>query len=50
EWEANNIRHVEAIVNNLDCVYTILKDIEKAKGKRLHTTTWHGSKPWTLYL
>lgn len=50
EWSVNNLNHVEAIVNNLDRAFTILKDIDKAKNKRLRDTTWSGSKPWTLYL
>ncbi|CAG8643767.1 6671_t:CDS:2, partial [Racocetra persica] len=50
EWSANNLNHVEAIVNNLDRAFTILKDIDKAKNKRLRDTTWSSSKPWTLYL
>ncbi|CAG8488132.1 15860_t:CDS:1, partial [Cetraspora pellucida] len=35
EWSANNLNYIEAIVNNLDHALTILKDIDKAKNKRL---------------
>lgn len=50
EFSANNLQHVEAIINNLDRAFTILSDIEKEKNKKLRGTTWRGSKPWTQYL
>ncbi|KAF0356993.1 ATP-dependent DNA helicase pif1 [Gigaspora margarita] len=50
EFSANNLQHVEAIINNLDRAFTILSDIEKEKNKKLRGTTWRGSKPWTIYL
>ncbi|CAG8707014.1 19215_t:CDS:2 [Cetraspora pellucida] len=31
---ANNLQHVEAVVNNLNCAFTIFSNIEKAKNQR----------------
>ncbi|CAG8445736.1 7597_t:CDS:2 [Cetraspora pellucida] len=47
---ANNLQHVEAVVNNLNRAFTILSDIEKAKNQRTRSTTWRESKPWTIFL
>ncbi|KAF0462176.1 hypothetical protein F8M41_000313 [Gigaspora margarita] len=36
---ANNLQHVEAIINNLNHTFTILSDIEKEKNKKLRGMT-----------
>ncbi|CAG8693711.1 2671_t:CDS:2 [Cetraspora pellucida] len=50
ELTNNNLQHVEAVVNNLGRVFTIINDIEIAKARRQRVSTWRGSKPWTLFL
>ncbi|CAG8754522.1 31831_t:CDS:1, partial [Racocetra persica] len=50
ELLANNLNHVMQVVNNMDKLFNILKDIEIAQNKRKCNPTWRGSTPWTLFL
>ncbi|CAG8454912.1 13995_t:CDS:2, partial [Cetraspora pellucida] len=46
ELIANNLQHVDAIINNLNNAFTILSDIEQSKSQRVQCTTWHGTSDW----
>ncbi|CAG8713598.1 9293_t:CDS:2 [Gigaspora margarita] len=50
ELSVNNLQHVENVVNNMKHTFTIIDDIEKSQNKRSCSTTWHGAKPWTMFL
>ncbi|CAG8746654.1 21501_t:CDS:2 [Cetraspora pellucida] len=50
ELLANNLNHVTQVVNNIDKLFNMLKDIEIAQNKRKRDPTWHGSTPWTFFL
>ncbi|CAG8826292.1 5903_t:CDS:1, partial [Gigaspora margarita] len=35
ELNINNFQHIETIINNLDCAFTINSDIKKAKNQKV---------------
>ncbi|KAF0527757.1 hypothetical protein F8M41_013486 [Gigaspora margarita] len=45
ELSANNLRHVEGVVNNMKHTFTIIDDIESSQCKRRRSETLKKSKP-----
>ncbi|CAG8777600.1 8337_t:CDS:1, partial [Gigaspora margarita] len=50
ELSANNLQHVEGMVNIMKHIFTIINDIESSQCKCRHSETLKKSKPWTLFL
>ncbi|CAG8816742.1 39312_t:CDS:2, partial [Gigaspora margarita] len=49
ELTINNLQHIKNIVNNMDHVFTIIKDIKLSQYNSKCTNTWN-TKPWTMFL